>query len=93
MSLWVELNIDHRQPNTFSVIVDRFIELHRIDLSYVEYIETIDNVYEFKDYNLSEKFRKYHKEKSNLRLVRKEKNLGRSHQARIKRQKKDLVIE
>ena len=40
MSLWVELNIDHRQPNTFSVIVDRFIELHRIDLSSVEYIET-----------------------------------------------------
>jgi hypothetical protein len=31
--------------------------------------------------------------KSNLRLVRKEKNLGRSHQARIKRQKKDLIIE
>jgi hypothetical protein len=42
---------------------------------------------------ISEKFRKYHKEKSNLRLVRKEKNLGRSHQARIKRQKKDLIIE
>ncbi|MDA3915671.1 MAG: DCL family protein [Deltaproteobacteria bacterium] len=93
LSLWVELNIDHRQPNTFSVIVDRFIELYRIDLSSVEYIETIDNVYAFKDHTLSEKFRKYHKEKSNLRLVRKEKNLGRSHQARIKRQKKDLVVE
>jgi len=28
-----------------------------------------------------------------LRLVRKEGNLERSHQTRIKRQKKDLVIE
>lgn len=92
LSLWVELNVDHRQPNTFSVIVDRFIELHRIDLSSIEYIETMDNVYSFKDDDLSEKFRKYHKEKANLRLVRKDKNLGRSHLARNKRQKKDLRI-
>lgn len=93
LSFWVELNVDHRQPNTFSVIVDRFIELHRIDLSSVEYIETMDNVYSFKDDELSEKFRKYHKEKANLRLVRKDKNLGRSHLARNMRQKKDLRVQ
>ena len=93
LSLWVELNVDHRQPNTFSVIVDRFIELYGIDLSIVEYIETIDNVYLFKDDNLAKNFRQYHKEKANLRLVRKDKNLGRSHLARNKRQKKDLKIE
>jgi hypothetical protein len=75
LSLWVELNVDHRQPNTFSVIVDRFIELYGIDLSIVEYIETIDNVYLFKDDNLTKKFRQYHKEKANLRLVRKDKNI------------------
>lgn len=93
LSLWEELNVDHRQPNTFSIIVDRFLELHRIDLSSIEYIESIDNVYSFKDKALSEKFRNYHKEKANLRLVRKDKNLGRSHLARNKRQKKDLRIK
>lgn len=93
LSFWVELNVDHRQPNTFSVIVDRFIELHRIDLSSVEYIETMDNIYSFKDDELSEKFRKYHKEKANLRLVRKDKNLGRSHLGRNMRQKKDLRVQ
>ncbi len=93
LSLWEELSVDHRQPNTFSVIVDRFIELHRIDLETVEYIETIDNVYLFKDDDLSKKFREYHKVKANLRLVRKDKNLGRSHLARNKRQRKDLKIE
>ena len=93
LSFWEELNVDHRQPNTFSVIVDRFIELHKIDLSAVEYIETIDNVYLFKDNDLAEKFRQYHKEKANLRLVRKDNNLGRSHLARNTRQKKDLQIQ
>lgn len=93
LSLWEELNVDHRQPNTFSIIVDRFIELNRIDLTSVEYIESIDNVYSFKDEGLTEKFRKYHKDKANLRLVRKDKNLSRSHLARNKRQKKDLTIK
>lgn len=93
LSRWEELNLDHRQPNTFSVIVDRFIELYEIDLSTVEYIETIDNVYLFKDEEVSEKFRQYHKQKANLRLVRKDKNLGRSYLARSRRQKKDLKIE
>ncbi len=93
LSLWEELNVDHRQPNTFSVILDRFIELHKIDLSSVEYIESIDNVYSLKDDGLAEKFRKYHKEKANLRLVRKDNNLGRSYLARNKRQKKDLKIQ
>jgi hypothetical protein len=37
--------------------------------------------------------RQYHKEKANLRLVRKDKNLGRSYLARNRRQKKDLKIE
>lgn len=93
LSLWEDLNIDHRQPNTFSVIVDRFIELHGIDLTSIEYVESIDNVYSFKDDGLAEKFRKYHKEKANLRLVRKNNNLGRSYLARNKRQKKDLRIQ
>ena len=38
---WEELNIDHRQPNTFSVIVDRFIELNNINLKGMEYFSVM----------------------------------------------------
>ena len=90
---WEELNVDHRQPNTFSVIVDRFIEVHLIDINKVDYTEVVDGVYNFTDSKLAKKFRSYHKDKANLRLVMKGKNLSRSHQARINRQQKDLTIE
>jgi len=90
---WEDLNVDHRQPNTFSVIVDRFIEVYRIDLNSIEYKEIMDGVYHFTDSKLAENFKKYHKDKANLRIVMKKKNLGRSHQARIKRQQKDLTID
>lgn len=90
---WEELNVDHRQPNTFSVIVDRFIEVNRIDINTIQYTEIMDGVYHFTDIELAEKFKNYHRDKANLRLVKKEKNLGRSHQARINRQKKDLRID
>ena len=93
LCFWEELVIDHRQPNTFSVIVDRFIEVNRIDIAKIEYIEKIDAVYEFKDSEIANKFREYHKSKANLRIVKKGKNSGRSYQARVKRQKKDLKIE
>lgn len=89
---WEELNVDHRQPNTFSVIIDRFIEVNCIDINKVEYIEIIDSVYMFKDVELGLKFKEYHKNKANLRIVKKKMNLGRSYQARLSRQKKDLTI-
>jgi hypothetical protein len=90
---WKELVVDHRQPNTFSVIVDRFIELNKIDISSIEYIEVIDGVYKFKNEEISNKFKSYHKGKANLRIVKKEKNSGRAHQARVNQQKKDLKIK
>jgi hypothetical protein len=92
-SKWTELVVDHRQPNTFSVIVDRFIELFKIDLKKVEYKTDENNLYLFKDNELSENFRNYHKEKANLRIVRKECNSSRAHQGQIKEQKKDLKIK
>ncbi len=90
---WEELSVDHRQPNTLSAIIDRFIELHGIDVSSVSYKKNQDHVYIFEDASLTEKFRRYHKEKANLRIVKKAVNLSRSHQARVKRQKRDLTIE
>lgn len=92
-SKWTDLVIDHRQPNTFSVIVDRFIELKELNLKNIEYIVDENNFFIFKDISLIAEFRDYHKEKAVLRIVRKECNSGRAHQARIKEQKKDLKIK
>jgi hypothetical protein len=47
---------------------------------------------ELADKKLKEDFRQYHKDKANLRIVKKALNLGRSFQARINQQKKDLTI-
>ncbi|MFW5822172.1 MAG: hypothetical protein ACOCU7_02180 [Tangfeifania sp.] len=93
LSSWKELNVDHRQPNTLSVIIDRFIEIHNVDLKNIEYETDKDNKSLLADKDLENKFRDYHMEKANLRIVRKEKNKGRSHQGRVKNQKKDLRIE
>lgn len=93
LAKYEELNVDHRQPNTFSVIVDRFIELNNLDIEKIEYIQIDGGPNELKDNNLIQKFRKYHQEKANLRIVKKDLNLGRSFQARINRQKKDLTIK
>jgi hypothetical protein len=93
LSSWTELNVDHRQPNTLSIIIDRFIELQKIDLKKVDYVTDKDNKSLLADKNLENKFRHYHLEKANLRIVRKERNLGRSHQGRVKNQKKDLRID
>ena len=93
LSSWTELNVDHRQPNTLSVIIDRFIEIQKIDLKNIEYVTDEVNKTLLADKDLEVKFREYHIEKANLRIVRKEKNLGRSHQGRVKNQKKDLRIE
>ena len=90
---WEELNIDHRQPNTFSVIVDRFIEIHQLNIAEIVLIEVDGFRDEIADNDLKEKFRKYHMNKANLRIVKKTRNLSRSHQARIIRQKKDIIIE
>lgn len=91
--LYEDLNVDHRQPNTFSIIIDRFIEVNNIDLNEIEYVTNDNYSQELADTDLMRKFRKYHKDKANLRLVKKELNLGRSHQARTNSQKKDLKIE
>lgn len=92
LSKYEELNVDHRQPNTFSVIVDRFIELNNIDIQRIEYIPVDGGPNELADEELKTKFKQYHKDKANLRIVKKNLNFGRSFQARVKRQKKDLTI-
>ena len=86
-------HVDHRQPNTFSIIVDRFIELNDINIEEIEYITIGKYGKEFKESELAEKFRTYHKTKAKLRVVSKEKNLQRSYLGRVQTQKKDLLIK
>lgn len=93
LSKWTELVVDHRQPNTFSIIVDRFKEVNRIDLDSIEYTVNEQNHIVFKNDRLTEEFKQYHKEKASLRIVRTECNLGRTGMARVKRTTKDLTIE
>lgn len=89
---WEDLSVDHRQPNTFSVIVDRFIELNNLNIGEIKYFEIGGDMDEIADDELKEKFSQYHKDKANLRIVKKDLNLGRSYQARVNRQNKDLTI-
>lgn len=93
LSKYEELSVDHRQPNTFSVIVDRFIELNKLDIQKIDYIQVNGAPNELADPCLKEKFRQYHRDKANLRIVKKSLNLGRSFQSRVNRQKKDLTIK
>lgn len=93
LSKWAELAVDHRQPNTFSIIVDRFKEVNRINLDEIEYTSNDQNHIIFKDDNWAGKFRQYHMEKASLRIIRTECNSSRTGLARIKRTSKDLTIK
>lgn len=93
LSKWEDLVVDHRQPNTFSIIVDRFKEVTKINLEKIEYFTDDNNFLLFKNEKLSEQFRIYHKEKATLRVVKKECNSSRTGMAKIKKNTKDLSIE
>lgn len=93
LSTWTELVVDHRQPNTFSIIIDRYKEVNKIDLDSIEYISTDQNHIVFEDNKWTESFKQYHKDKASLRIVRIECNSSRTGMARIKRSSKDLTIE
>ncbi len=93
LSTWTELVVDHRQPNTFSMIVDRFKELNEIDVNAIEYTSDDQNHVVFQDVNLADTFISYHKEKARLRLVRKEINSSRSGMGRVKMSTMDLTIK
>lgn len=93
MSKWEDLAVDHRQPNTFSIIVDRFKEVKQIDTKEIDYIVSENNLLLFNDQNLMSEFILYHKTKANLRIVRKENNSSRTGMARLKQTSADLKIE
>lgn len=93
LSYWEELVIDHRQPNTFSIIVDRFKEVKMINLKEIDYTTSDQNHLIFENENMTNDFKIYHKEKANLRVVRKECNSSRTGMGRLKKTGKDLTIK
>ncbi|WP_234733576.1 DUF3223 domain-containing protein [Tellurirhabdus bombi] len=93
LSKWTELVVDHRQPNTFSIIVDRFKEVNNFDLEALEYDSNQHNHIIFKDEALGQSFKDYHKAKAHLRIVRKECNSSRTGLARVKKATKDLTVK
>ena len=74
MAKWDDLAVDHRQPHTFSIIVDRFKEIKNIKVEEIEYYIDENNFFLFKDEKLTIEFQEYHKNKANLRIVKKECN-------------------
>ena len=56
------MNVDHRQPNTFSVIVDRFIEIKGLNVNEIEYLEIGGGPNEIADEDLKEEFREYQRQ-------------------------------
>lgn len=93
LSIWEELVVDHRQPNTFSIIVDRFKEVSGMDVRKLEFMSDEQNHIVFKDSEIAFNFKNYHKGKANLRVVRKECNASRTGMARVKTSSKDLIIK
>ena len=91
-SRWEELSVDHRQPNSFSMIVDRFKELSSIKECEIEYEHNERNLLLFQNEELILKFRLYHQDKAALRIIRKEYNASRTFLGRVKRSSRDLVI-
>lgn len=89
---WEELVVDHRLPNSFSVIVDRFIEIHGLTITDIEYDRVFGGPNPFTDSKLAETFRDYHGQKARLRIVARDRNLSRAHHARVKRVAGDLTV-
>jgi hypothetical protein len=91
-SKWEELVADHRQPNTFSMIVERFKELKCLNISEIQYVQDINNLVVFEDSDLTSRFSAFHHEKATLRIVRKECNSSRAFMGRLQKTTKDLSI-
>lgn len=92
LSTWTDLVVDHRQPNTFSMIVDRFKEVSGVELESLEFTWNDRNHIIFKDQDLARSFIAYHQAKATLRIVRKECNSSRTGMARMKKSTRDLTI-
>ena len=89
---WEELVVDHRQPNTFSVIFDRWLEVRAINVDDVETVADATLRIVFADAAIAQDFRAYHQKLATLRVVRRDLNASRSAMGRVARSSKDLLV-
>jgi len=87
-----DAQVDHRQPMTFSQIIDRFIELKSIDVDKIEYETQGTFGHVFKDKCLEKEFIDYHNKKAVLNVIKKSANQAKAGDAIIKRKPTDLIV-
>jgi len=89
-----ESHLDHKKPMTFQVIVRTFIAAHSITLSRNVLTEPRDQQFTtaFTDKDLSEKFRDYHHNVAQLRVIKSKLNLSLGGSERIQKSSRPIKI-
>lgn len=87
-----DAHVDHRSPQSFSVIVKFFVDAKSIDLSQVAYKR--EGLYgaELADQSLQDEFRAWHTKTAVLRIIEASRNLAKSPLARVKLTKADRKL-
>ena len=75
---YLEGHVDHAPPNTFVVLMHRFLEQAKLEPSYSWLSVPGDNNYvcTITDHNILREWRKYHEDNAKLRVVTKQENLS-----------------
>lgn len=89
---WEEAHVDHKSPQSFSVIVKFFASAQDIDLTQVAYKR--DGLYgnELADPSLAAGFHSWHKKNALLRIIDGGRNLAKASLARIKPTRDDHTL-
>jgi hypothetical protein len=73
---WQQAHVDHALPVTFQYIADNFIEDFKLDYDIIEIDKENKFIPVFKDAELKSKFRKYHNQCCQLRVIKDKVNLS-----------------
>lgn len=87
-----EAHVDHRSPQSFSVIVKFFIDMKGVDVGGVQYERVGLYGNEFSEASLAEAFRAWHKKTAVLRVIEAGRNLAKAPLARVKLTKADRTL-
>lgn len=89
---WDEAHVDHKSPNSFSVIVQFFVSSQGIDPTQVSYERTGLYGHELADASLAAAFQTWHRKNAVLRVIDGGRNLAKASLARIKPTKDDHTL-
>lgn len=90
-----ESHLDHKKPMTFQVIVRTFVKAHRIEIKPDMLSIPADAQFAttFVDLELARRFREYHHEVADLRIIRADANLRLGGSERITRAKRPVILD